>query len=105
MAKAGVAMLTKVLAREAAPHGIRVNALAPGIIVTNFTSRHWKDRERREDLQKKERFIQGVRSRTPLGMEGRPEYVAHAILYLVSEAGQFMTGQILHPNGGTAMPW
>ncbi|MEE9284801.1 MAG: SDR family oxidoreductase [Dehalococcoidia bacterium] len=105
IAKAGVAMLTKVLAREAAPHRIRVNALAPGIIITGMTSRHWTDAQQREDEAKKEAFLEGVRGMTPLGVEGKPEDVANAILYLVSDAGQFMTGQILHPNGGTAMPW
>ena len=105
MAKAGVAMLSKVLAREAAPYGIRVNCLAPGVIVTAFTSRHWKDQDQNEDLDKKQAFIDGLRKTTPLGMEGKPEHIAHAILYLVSEAGELMTGQILHPNGGSLMPW
>lgn len=103
--KAGVAMLTKVLAREAAPHRIRVNAIAPGVIISNFTARHWTDDQQRESEEKKAAFLEGVRGMTPLGVEGKPEDIANAILYLVSDAAEFMTGQILHPNGGTAMPW
>ena len=105
MAKASVAMLTKVLAKEAGPYGIRVNAIAPGMIVTNFTARHWTGEDGVADVEKKEAYLEGVRQGTPLGFEGRPEDVAHAILYLVSEAGSFMTGQTLRPNGGTSTLW
>ena len=105
MSKAAVAMLTKIAAKEAAPHGVRVNAIAPGMIVTGFTERHWIDEAGNEDASKKQAFLKGAAEMAPLGMTGTPEHIAHAILYLVSDASEFVTGQILRPNGGVSMPW
>ncbi|MEV5149239.1 SDR family NAD(P)-dependent oxidoreductase [Streptomyces sp. NPDC052727] len=96
-AKAAVVQLTKTLATEVGPHGIRVNAVAPGWIRTPMTDRH--DREAQAHTE-------AVMTRmTPLGRVGEPDDVAHAVLYLASDASAFMTGQILRPNGGVAMPW
>ncbi|QDQ14049.1 SDR family NAD(P)-dependent oxidoreductase [Streptomyces spectabilis] len=95
--KAAVVQLTKTLATEVGPHGIRVNAVAPGWIRTPMTDRHdAAARDRTEDLMAR---------RSPLGRVGTPEDVAHAVLYLASDAAAFTTGQILRPNGGVAMPW
>jgi 3-oxoacyl-[acyl-carrier protein] reductase len=105
MAKAAVAMLTKVAAKEGAPHGVRVNAIAPGMIVTGFTERHWRDAEGRESPERKQAFLEAAAKMAPLGRAGDPEDVANAILYLVSDASSFVTGQILRPNGGVSMPW
>jgi NAD(P)-dependent dehydrogenase (short-subunit alcohol dehydrogenase family) len=96
-AKAAVVQLTKTLATEMGPHGIRVNAIAPGWIRTPMTDRH--DRQAQAHTE-------AVMTRmTPLGRVGEPDDVAHAVLYLASEASGFTTGQILRPNGGVAMPW
>ncbi|MEU2717825.1 SDR family NAD(P)-dependent oxidoreductase [Streptomyces sp. NPDC007205] len=96
-AKAAVVQLTKTLATEVGRHGIRVNAIAPGWIRTPMTDRH--DREAQAHTE-------GVMARmSPLGRVGEPEDVAHAVLYLASDASAFTTGQILRPNGGVAMPW
>ncbi|WP_225100700.1 SDR family NAD(P)-dependent oxidoreductase [Streptomyces sp. CoH27] len=96
-AKAAVVQLTKTLATEVGRHGIRVNAVAPGWIRTPMTERH--DREAQAHAE-------GTMARmAPLGRVGEPAEVAHAVLYLASDASSFTTGQILRPNGGVAMPW
>ena len=105
MSKAGVAMLTKIAATEGAPHGVRVNAIAPGLVLTGFTERHWLEPDGSENPDKKAAFLKAGSEMAPLGMVGTPEHVAHAILYLASDASEFVTGQILRPNGGVSMPW
>ncbi|MGY5101996.1 SDR family NAD(P)-dependent oxidoreductase [Streptomyces sp. 900105245] len=96
-AKAAVVQLTKTLATEMGPHGIRVNAIAPGWIRTPMTNRH--DREAQAHTET-------VMARmAPLGRVGEPDDIAHAVLHLASDASAFTTGQILRPNGGVAMPW
>jgi 3-oxoacyl-[acyl-carrier protein] reductase len=96
MAKAGVAMLTRVAAQEGGPLGVRVNAIASGFVVTPMTQRG--DPERMASVES------SMRRRSPLGAIGEPDDLANAVLYLASEASRFMTGQILRPNGGTVMP-
>ncbi|NEB75333.1 SDR family oxidoreductase [Streptomyces sp. SID14478] len=97
VAKAAIVQLTKTLATEMGPHGIRVNAVAPGWIRTPMTTRHDESAQAHtESLM--------VRM-TPLGRVGAPEDIAHAVLHLASDAAAFTTGQILRPNGGVAMPW
>ncbi|MFE7070576.1 SDR family NAD(P)-dependent oxidoreductase [Streptomyces sp. NPDC057620] len=96
-AKAAVVQLTKTLATEMGPHGIRVNAVAPGWIRTPMTDRHDGEAQARTEA---------LMSRmSPLGRVGEPEDIAHAVLHLASDASAFTTGQILRPNGGVAMPW
>ena len=105
MSKAAVAMLSKTAAKEGAAHGIRVNTIAPGMVITGFTERHWLDDEGNEVPGRRDAFIQATQERSPLGLAGHPDHIAHAILYLVSQTGEFVTGQIIHPNGGVSMPW
>src|SRR5262245_11283748 len=105
MAKAGVAMLTRALAAEAAPYGIRVNDLAPIFIATNLSRHYWVDADGREDLEQMQKLRAARLAQVPLGMEGQPEDVAYAILYLVSDAARYVTGQLLNVNGGVQMPW
>ncbi len=85
--KAGVIGLTKALAKEVGPSGIRVNCVAPGAIDT--------------EMNKKlgEEAIKELCEETPLGRLGSPEEVAAAILFLADDEG-FITGQVLSPNGG-----
>ncbi|MEU0009152.1 SDR family NAD(P)-dependent oxidoreductase [Streptomyces sp. NPDC006314] len=96
-AKAAVVQLTKTLATEVGRHGIRVNAIAPGWVRTPMTDRH--DREAQAHTET------AMARMAPLGRVGEPDDVAHAVLYLASDASAFTTGQILRPNGGVAMPW
>ncbi len=105
MTKAAVAMLTKTLACEAGPLGIRVNALAPGVIETNFSRHNFVDEDGNVDPERLEKYRQRFGAMAPLKRVGSAQDVADSILFLVSERASFMTGQILRPNGGTAMPW
>ncbi|MGB2757235.1 MAG: SDR family oxidoreductase [Acidimicrobiia bacterium] len=105
MTKAAVAMLTKTLATEVGPKGIRVNALAPGIIETNFSTHNFTNADGTVDPEKQEAYRKRFGGMAPLRRVGVAQDVANTILYLVSDAASFMTGQILRPNGGVAMPW
>ena len=87
-AKAGIIGLTKALAKEVGPSGIQVNCVAPGVIATEMNGQLSP-----EDLA-------ALREETPLGRIGTPEDVAAAILFLASPAGDFITGQVISPNGG-----
>jgi len=105
MAKAAVVQLTRVLAVEMGPQGVRVNAVAPGFVETGMTSRHFTGADGTVDEPHRTAVLEAVSRTTPLRTVGRPEDVAHAVLYLASDASRFVTGQILRPNGGVAMPW
>lgn len=96
-AKAAVVQLTKTLATEAGPHGIRVNAVAPGWVRTPMTGRHSPEVQEQTEAM--------MTRMSPLRRVGEPEDIAQAVLYLASDASSFMTGQILRPNGGVSMPW
>lgn len=96
VSKAAVVQLTKTLATEVGPHGIRVNAVAPGWVRTPMTDHHGDKQAHTEAFMAR---------LSPLGRVGEPEDIAHAVLHLASEASGFTTGQILRPNGGVAMPW
>ena len=90
VSKAGVWMLTRCLALELAPHNIRVNTVAPGVIDTPMALAVSSDESRRQQL---ERSI-------PLGRLGEAEDIAEASLFLLSAQSDYMTGQIIHPDGG-----
>jgi 3-oxoacyl-[acyl-carrier protein] reductase len=96
MAKAGVAMLTRVAAVEGGPLGVRVNCVAPGFVVTPMTQRGTEDQMAAVEAS--------MRRRSALGVVGDPADIANAILFLASAASAYMTGQTVRPNGGTAMP-
>jgi 3-oxoacyl-[acyl-carrier protein] reductase len=83
-------MLTKCLAQELAPHGIRVNAIGPGFIETPMTAPLRAD-------EKRTRWAMGM---TPMGRFGTPEEVAATALFLASDEASFFTGELLHPSGG-----
>ena len=89
--KAGIMGFTKTVAREIAARGITANAVAPGFIDTDMTSGLPE--------KVKEKFIEQI----PLGRMGTPEDVAEAVYWLCSDAASYLTGQVLHVNGGMYM--
>jgi 3-oxoacyl-[acyl-carrier protein] reductase len=105
VAKAGVAQLTRVLATEVGRSGVRVNAVAPGFVLTAMTSRHFTAPDGTVDEERKAAVTAGFGRVAPLRRIGEPEDVAGTVLFLASDASSYMTGQILRPNGGVAMPW
>ena len=105
MTKAAVAMLTKTLATEVGRHGVRVNAIAPGMILTNFSRHNFVDADGNVVPEKLEQYHKRAGAMAPLGRAGEAQDVANTFLYLVSDAASFVTGQIERPNGGVAMPW
>lgn len=90
VSKAGIIMLTRQLALEMAPYAIRVNALAPGIVKTDFNTDFWKapEKERQSSEQ------------VPLGRLAEADDIAQAALFLASDAAAYITGEVLCINGG-----
>lgn len=103
MTKAAVIMLTRTLATELGPHGIRANAVAPGFIDTPMVTVNVRDEHGNIDEAKKEALFTTRAKQSPLGLTGEPSDIANAMLYLASDASRFMTGQVLRPNGGVYM--
>ncbi len=92
VSKAGVIMVTKVMARELAQYNIRVNTIAPGPIHTRLLDAHWVVApEDKEELLKK----------VPMERIGEPEEIAGAMIYLASDASSYVTGQTFVVDGGT----
>ena len=84
--KGAVIALTKALAQELGPSGIRVNCVAPGVILTDMCA------------SVSEETLEALRQETPVGRNGTPEDIAHGFLYLAD--AEFVTGQVLSVNGG-----
>ena len=84
--KGAIDAMTKALAKELGPSGIRVNAVSPGVTMTDMMA------------SVSEETVQALREDTPIGRNGRPEDIANAMLYLAQ--AEFVTGEILHVNGG-----
>jgi 3-oxoacyl-[acyl-carrier protein] reductase len=97
MSKAAVAMLTKTAAVEGGRLGIRVNAVAPGFVLSPMTERGGPEQTAA--------MVDMMRKRSPIKMTGEPDDIAAAVLYLASDAARYVTGQVLRVNGGTSMPW
>ena len=88
--KAGVSMLTKTLAQEAAPHGVRVLSVAPGAVKTPINKSVWNDPEGRADLQKK----------IPMNRIGEPDEIAAMVAVLASDQASYVTGTTAFVDGG-----
>ena len=89
ISKAALNSLTQVLAREWGQHGVRVNAICPGLVKTDFSTALWSN----------EKALASVQRRTPLGDIAEPEHIAKAVLGLLAGA-EMITGQILTVDGG-----
>jgi 3-oxoacyl-[acyl-carrier protein] reductase len=103
--KAAVAMLTQTLAMEAGPHGVRVNAIAPGFTLTNFVGGHLRDESGEREPVAFAEYLERMRTMSPLGLLGEAEDQAYLVLYLASDASRFTTGTILRANGGQSIDW
>ena len=90
-AKAGVAGMTRALARELGSRNITVNCIAPGFIETDMTAKLSEDQQK------------ALLSQIPLGHLGKPQDVAHAVAFVASPQASYITGQEIHVNGGMYM--
>ena len=88
--KAGLIMMTRSWAQEFGQHNIRVNAIAPGLIQTDFSAYFWKDESRRQQYE----------STLPIHRIGQPEEIGGMALYLASDEASFVTGQVMVVDGG-----
>lgn len=92
MAKSAMSQMTRCLAMEWGPQGVRVNAVAPGFIMTELAKPVWEQ----------EQMHAWREQNTPVRRMGRPEDIVGASIFLASEASSYVTGQILYVDGGTS---
>ena len=90
LTKAGLLMLTRSWAHEFGPFGVRVNAIAPGLIQTEFSQHFWKNPE----------YVGQLERTQPIGRIGQPDEIGFAALYLASDEASFVTGQVFVVDGG-----
>ena len=90
VSKGGIDQLTKVMALALAPHGIRVNAIGPGSIMTDILKAVATDKDAK----------QGILARTPLGRIGEPDEIASIAVFLASQAASYITGETIYADGG-----
>lgn len=88
--KAGLIMMTRSWAHEFGPHGVRVNAIAPGLIQTDFSEFFWKNEQIRQHIENSQ----------PIRRIGQPDEIGYAALYLASDQASFVTGQVFVIDGG-----
>jgi gluconate 5-dehydrogenase len=93
MSKAAMSQMTRCMAMEWGPHGVRVNAIAPGFVLTELARNVWEDNEPMNRWREEN---------TPLQRIGQPEDMVGAALFLASEAAAYVTGQVLYVDGGTS---
>ena len=94
VSKAGVDQLTRCAALELAPHGVRVNAVNPGVVVTNLHRRSGFDEE------KYAAFLERSKETHPLGRAGEPDEIAELIAFLASDRAGWITGETISIDGG-----
>jgi dehydrogenase/reductase SDR family member 4 len=94
MTKAALIMLTKSYAQELGPSGVRVNAIAPGLIQTVLSEYYWKDQAK----------LDQILARQPIQHLGKPEEVAEMAVLLAGEGASYITGQVLVVDGGRLSP-
>ena len=94
MTKAALIMMTQSYALELGPLGVRVNAIAPGLVQTALSEYYWKDQQRREELVGKQ----------PIGRIGQPADIAELAVLMASDRSSYMTGQTVVVDGGALLP-
>jgi NAD(P)-dependent dehydrogenase (short-subunit alcohol dehydrogenase family) len=90
VSKAGIVMLTRVFAQELGQHGIRVNAIAPGLFKTELSRPNWEDPD----------FLRHLEASTPLGRIGETDDMIGAVVFLASDASSYISGTTILINGG-----
>jgi NAD(P)-dependent dehydrogenase (short-subunit alcohol dehydrogenase family) len=93
ISKAGVIMATKVMAQQWAQYKIRVNAIAPGLVKTQFSEALWSNPD----------IAQAVMTRTPLQRVAEPDEMVGAVIFLASDASSYVTGHVLVVDGGSVI--
>jgi len=93
ISKAAVNMLTKVFAQEWGPKGVRVNAIAPGLVKTHFSQALWGN----------EAILKAALATIPMGRIAEPKEIVGMAIYLASEASSYVTGQIFLVDGGRSV--
>jgi NAD(P)-dependent dehydrogenase (short-subunit alcohol dehydrogenase family) len=90
LVKAGLIMMTRSWAVEFGKHDVRVNAIAPGLIQTDFSAYYWQNEE----------FVRRLKATQPIGRVGQPEEIGGLALYLASNEASYVTGQVFVVDGG-----
>ncbi len=98
-AKAGVISLTRTLALELASYGVRVNAICPGPVYTDFNRTVMSERGQMQAVTE-EQMVERIRASIPLGRWGEPRDIANAVVFLLSPKADWMTGEIVRVSGG-----
>ena len=99
VAKAGVITLTRTMALELAAYGVRVNAVCPGPVYTEFNQSVMRQRSESLGISEAE-MVERVRGAVPLGRWGEPEDIARMVAWLASPAADWMTGEVVRVSGG-----
>lgn len=102
--KGAITQLTRTLAQELGPHGIRVNSVSPGYIETAITRSHYVDEYGQIDEQKRRAILDAQSPAIPLGRPGEPSEVASVVTFLAGDGGSYVSGQTIRVNGGSVMP-
>jgi 3-oxoacyl-[acyl-carrier protein] reductase len=103
LTKAAVIMLTRDLAFELGPRGVRANAVSPGFIDTPLNAHYYTNPDGSVNERKRKEIMDTRANQAPLRITGEASDIAYAMLYLASDASKFMTGQTMSPNGGAVM--
>lgn len=103
--KAAAHQFSRSLALELAGHGVRVNTVAPGWVLTPMNERHIRSADGNVTDEARAALTSERVTGIPLRRAGQPEDIALAVLYLACDASSFVTGTTIRPNGGMTMPW
>lgn len=104
LTKSAVKMITRTLACEVGPYGVRVNTVAPGFIDTPLVTYRFRGPDGSLDEDQRNALFHKRASQSALGIIGTTSDISMAMLYLACDASRYATGQTLRPNGGIVMP-